>query len=254
MDRRPHGSGPLAGLSIVVTRPADSDSRLSRLLQDVGASTIEVPLVELVEVADDAEVAAEVGALGERDWVVATSAAAARRVAVAVRGRRVHLAAVGSATARVLPWADLVAERQSAEGLLGVMPACDPPGSARALVVQSMDGAPTLVEGLAALGWRTQRLDSHRTRPVVPTAAEQLAVLRADIVVFTSGTQARAWVDVFGTSTPAVVVSIGPQTTKVAEEAGIAVQVTAVDHSFPGVVDAVRQFVTRGLGNLGPSI
>ncbi|MEN9507393.1 MAG: hypothetical protein RI958_3319 [Actinomycetota bacterium] len=246
--------GSLAGRTVVVTRPVDGAAELAGLFHRAGARTIVMPLVELVDVVSDGEIAAAVDRLGDGDWVVATSARAGGRVAADVARRPVRVAAVGTATAAVLPRADLVPVRQSAEGLLEVFPACHPAASHTVLVAQSMDGASTLVDGVRSLGWRVERLDTHRTRPVVPTAAQQLAVLRADAVVFTSGTQALAWCEVFGTATPAVVASIGPRTTTVAESAGITVQVTASDHSLAGLVAAVERFLTGAGSGMAPDI
>ena len=238
--------GGLAGVTVVVTRPLEGAGVLASLFERAGANTIVMPLIQLADVATEAEISAAIDQLGETDWVVATSVHAADRVAEAIAGRPVRVAAVGATTASVLPRVDLVPARQSAEGLLEVFPACDPPGSATVLVAQSADGATTLVDGLAARGWRVRHLHTHRPRAVVPSVAEQLEVLRADVVVFTSGSQVLAWREVFGDSTPPVVASIGPQTTRMAENAGMKVQVTASDHSLPGVVRAVERFLTAG--------
>jgi uroporphyrinogen-III synthase len=110
------------------------------------------------------------------------------------------------------------------------------------VVVQAADGASTLVEGLTALGWAVRRVDTHRSVPVVPTARQQLAVLKADAVVFTSGSQAEAWVTIFGDAAPPVVVTIGPQTTQKVEQCGLKVAATAADHSLPGVLRALQDF------------
>jgi uroporphyrinogen-III synthase len=228
--------GPLVGRTVVVTRPVEQAPALVALLEAEGASTVVMPLIELVDVADAAAVADAVAALGADDWVVVASAHAASRVRDALASSPARVAAVGRTTAAALPRTDLVADQQSAEGLVTVFP----PGSGTALVVQAADGAPTLVDGLGALGWHTVRLDTHRSRPVAPTARQQLEVLRADAVVFTSGTQAESWVNVFGTSTPPVVVTIGPQTTGKVLHTGLKVTATAADHSLPGVVRALR--------------
>ena len=58
-------------------------------------------------------------------------------------------------------------------------------------------------------------------------------------MLFASGSAARAWVDVFGTTTPPVVVAIGPQTAAHARAAGIDVTVVAGDHSVVGLGDAL---------------
>ena len=103
--------------------------------------------------------------------------------------------------------------------------------------------SPRWSTGLTTLGWNVTRIDTHFSRAVVPTAQQQLSVLQADVVVFTSGSQAAAWVEVFGTTTPAVVATIGPQTARNAESCGLKVDVVAADHSLPGVVRAVQGFV-----------
>jgi uroporphyrinogen-III synthase len=63
------------------------------------------------------------------------------------------------------------------------------------------------------------------------------------VVIFTSGSQARAWLEVFGTATPAVVATMGRQTARNAEACGLKVDVIAADHTLPAVVRAVQRFV-----------
>jgi len=222
---------------VVITRPVEQAAVLADMLAARGAVPVVMPLIELVDVAVFDEIASALAPLGSDDWVVVASAHAASRVLVALVGCAAQVAAVGSTTAKVLAHTDLVAERQSADGLVAVFPT----GTGHAVVVQAVDGAPTLVDGLSARGWTVQRLDTHRSQPVVPNAREQLAVLRADAVVFTSGTQAESWVQVFGVSTPPVVVTIGPQTTRNTEAAGLKVTATATDHSLPGVIEALEE-------------
>ena len=148
------------------------------------------------------------------------------------------MAAVGTATAARLPRVDLVPQMQRAEGLLAELPA-PPDAAARAVVVQSADAAPTLVDGLASRGWVVARVDSHRTVPVAPTSGDLLRALRADALLITAGSQARAWAAAFGTTTPAVVVALGPQTAQDAADAGLKVDLIAADHSVAGSIEAL---------------
>lgn len=238
-------AGPLAGRTVVVCRPVEGAPALAELLEQAGARTVVVPLIEIVDVASPSSVAAAVGGLVSGDWVVVASAHAAARVASHVPSavaRGVHVAAVGATTAAALAHVDLVAPRQSAEGLVAIFPrASGAPASAagRVLVAQAEGGAPTLVEGLTALGWRVDRLDTHVSRPLRLGAREQLAVLQADVVAFTSGSQAAAWVATLGTATPPLVVAIGPQTARDAQQAGLKVDEIAADHSLSGLLDAI---------------
>ena len=244
------GPGPLAGRTVVVTRPVEGASELAAMLEAAGAETVVMPLIEIVDVATVDEVVAAIDRLAHGDWVVVASAHAARRVAdplnrllAELGGTGLRVAAVGATTAAALPRADLVAERQSADGLLEVFPAAPAPGpdgrASRALVAQARDGARTLTAGLTALGWSVERLDTHVSRPVRPSAGLQLAVLRADAVAFTSGSQARAWAAAMGDAAPPVVVAIGPQTARDVEDSGLKVSSVATDHSLSGVVAAI---------------
>lgn len=232
----------LAGVTVVITRPLEQAAALVELFEARGARTIVMPLIEVVDQADPAEVEAALAPLGADDWVVVASMHAARRVAVALERSPARVAAVGATTAATLSRVDLVPQVQSAEGLVAVFPSPSTQGG-RVVVAQAGGGEPTLTAGLTTLGWNVTRLSTHFSRAVVPTAQQQLAVLQADVVVFTSGSQAAAWVEVFGTTTPAVVATIGPQTARNAESCGLKVDLVAADHSLPGVVRAVQGFV-----------
>ncbi|MBI5090658.1 MAG: uroporphyrinogen-III synthase [Actinobacteria bacterium] len=234
------GAG-LDGLTVVVTRPADQAAALVRLLEERGAVPVVMPLIEVVDVASPAEIESAVAALTGSDWLVVTSLQAARRVAEAARRSACRIAAVGRTTAAQLPRVDLVPTDQSAAGLLGVFPPA--PAGGRALVAQAAAGAPMLVDGLGRLGWRAVRIDTHISRSAVPDARQQLAALSADAVIFTSGSQARAWVEVFGSTAPALVATLGRETERNAEACGLKVDVVATDHSLSGVVRALQGIV-----------
>jgi uroporphyrinogen-III synthase len=113
------------------------------------------------------------------------------------------------------------------------------------LLVQAVDAEPTAAEGLRALGWRVHAIAPYRTVPALPTAAQQLAAFSADAVLFASGSAARAWVQVFGTTVPPIVVAMGPSTAAAAEAAGLKVSLVAADHSLSGMVDALQRHLEQ---------
>ena len=230
---------PLAGVTVVVARPIDQAAAMVALLEARGATAVVVPLVEIVDAADPAALDAALAEVDTFDWVVVTSPNAAIRVARAIAAApSVRVGAIGRATAELLPRVDLVPEAQSADGFVDAFAT----GSGRVLVLQATAGAPTLVAGLSAKGWDVQRVHTHDTRAVRPSARQQLAILRADVVLLTSGSQARAWVEAFGDAAPPIVGAIGPQTARDAGSAGLKVSFVAADHSLVGLVDALQDF------------
>jgi uroporphyrinogen-III synthase len=129
----------------------------------------------------------------------------------------------------------LVPAQQSAAGLLAEFPH----GTGSVLLVQAVDAEPTMADGLAAGGWEVTVVAPYRTVPALPSAGLQLAALSADAVLFASGSAVAAWVQVFGTSTPPIVVAIGPRTAASARGLDLKISVVATDHSLQGLVDAL---------------
>jgi uroporphyrinogen-III synthase len=229
----------LAGRTVVVTRPTDQAVETAELLTERGA----VPLVvSLIEIIDEPAGMAQLEALDLAvvDWIVVTSPNGAKRAAALFQhgSSAPKIAAVGAATRAVLPRCDLVATTQSARGLLDVFPS----GPGRVVVVQAAAADPALVEGLGERAWDAIAISPYRTRSIVPTDDERHAALAADAVLFASGSAARAWVEVFGSRTPPVVVAIGEQTSRAAEAAGLKVSVVSADHSVEGMVSALSRY------------
>jgi uroporphyrinogen-III synthase len=230
----------LAGRTVVITRGADQAEDTSQLVTDFGGTPIVVPLIEIV---DDPAGMAELASLNLAgvDWIIVTSPNGARRVSplVAAESPTPRIAAIGSATAEILPRCDLVAETQSATGLLQAFPR----GTGRVVVIQAIDAERTLVDGLVELGWHAHSIKPFRAQPVQVSAEQRRAALAADAVLFASGSAARAWVEVIGRTTPPVVVAIGPQTAAVAERAGLKVTATSADHSMYGMLVCLEMYL-----------
>ena len=235
------GAGALDGRRVVVTRAVEQADELVALLADAGATPVVVPLITIDTDRAEARRLAELP-VGDFDWLVVTSPNGAQHY-LAAHGTAApsHVAAVGAATQAVLaaggvPVA-LVPSQQRAAGVLAEFPR----GPGRVLVVQAEAAAPELAEGLAAAGWEVTTVAPYRSVSARPTAGQQLAALSADAVLFASGSAARAWVQVFGLTTPPLVVAIGPSTAAAAEVAGLKVALIAADHSLPGMVAALER-------------
>jgi uroporphyrinogen-III synthase len=232
----------LTGRTIVITRAADQAEATTELVTSFGAIPIVVPLIKIV---DEPTGMVQLAALelDNVDWVVVTSPNGAQRLALRLdpEADRPLLAAVGSTTAEALPHCDLAADAQSALGLLDVFPQ----GPGRVVVVQAVDAAPTLVDGLRERDWNVVAISPYRAVPMTPSTEQQLAALAADAVLFASGSAARAWVKAFGLHTPPVVVAIGEQTATAAEHAGLKISVVSADHSVYGMLVTLSRYFSQ---------
>jgi uroporphyrinogen-III synthase len=154
------------------------------------------------------------------DWVVVTSVTGARELRRRMRAAPQRLAAIGAATAEELGGADLVPRVSSQEGLLAELPR--PAG--RVLFAGAEGARRLLVDELGA-----DFLPLYRTLELRPELPD------ADVAVLQSASAARA-LAATGTSVPAI--SIGPQTTRAAEAAGIRILAEARTHDVEGLVQA----------------
>ena len=154
------------------------------------------------------------------DWVVVTSVTGARELRQRMLGRPARVAAIGAATAEAMGGADLVPRVSSQEGLLAELPR--PAG--RVLFAGAEGARRLLVDALGADFVALYR--THELRPALP---------EADLAVLQSASAARA-LGAIGATIPAV--SIGPQTTRAAEAAGVRIVAEARSHDVEGLVEA----------------
>jgi len=249
--------GPLAGVSVAVTRAPSQAATLAEALGAAGAEVRELPVVTIAAPPDGGATMADAAdrvRQGAYDWVVCTSANAVDRLVERLRdGRdlgRARIAVVGTATAAALERhrlvADLVASPSTAEGLADAMPARDPGAASvgatgRVLYPRAVAARPVLAAGLRAKGWDVDEVDAYQTVPVPAGAvpAGELDAVLGGVVTFTSPSTVRAFVGLTGGRAPAVVACIGPVTAAAARDAGLRVEVVADEHSVTGLVDAL---------------
>jgi uroporphyrinogen-III synthase len=201
---------------VLVTRPRGQERELIERLRRRGYDVVYVPLIEIEPTGDDPI------DVGGYDWVIVTSPNGARELRRRAVGRLPRVAAIGPATAAALGGADLVASPSTQEGLLAVMPR--PAG--RVLFAGAEDARPLLADTLAA-----DVVVLYRTRPLRPAEP-----LRADLVVLASASAATA-LGALRAGLPAA--SIGPETTRAAQAAGIDVVAEATTYDLTGLVAAV---------------
>ena len=250
------GSGPLAGLTVAVTRPATKEGRLAADLAGLGADVIEAPLLRLVPPRDPKPLLGVATRLDEFDWVVLTSSAGVRALsqAVARAGGSApdRLAVVGKRTAAVasaVGWRpDLVPARFDAEGLLKAFDDASVPLNGVRVLLALAEGAREIVrEGLRARGATVEQVAAYGSVATAPGDLTELAAglrdRRIDLLTFTSSSAARNLLAALGPSVLAVpTAAVGSVTAGTARELGYMVVVVAEEHTMDGLVRAVSSW------------
>ena len=203
-------------MKVVVTRPHGQEEELVRGLVALRHEVVQCPLLEVEPLADE-----PVDVSGY-DWVIVTSVNGARELRRRLAGTPARVAAIGRATADAFGGADLVPAVSTQEGLLAELPR--PAG--RVLFAGAEGARKLLVDELGA-----DFVPLYRTRELTPEAPPQ-----GDLVVLASASAARAF-GRLGVDIPAV--TIGPQTTAAARQAGVEVVREAATHDLAGLLAAI---------------
>jgi uroporphyrinogen III methyltransferase/synthase len=240
---------PLAGMTVVNPRAREQASQLTTLLEAQGATVVEMATLSIEDPDDGgAALRAAAASTADHDWVVLTSANAARRFLDAVGDARrlgsVQLAAIGPGTAAVLAerflQPDLVPSGYVAEAMVEAFPdpPADRPGSV--LLPRAAVARDVIPDGLRAKGWTVEVVDAYRTVTAPPDEATLAKVAGADAVTFTASSTVTRFLELAGRDrVPGCVVAIGPITAATARDADLDVTVEAQEHSLEGMVAAL---------------
>ena len=260
-------SRPLEYMRIVVTRAEGRADGLVERLRALGAEPLRYATIAYGPPADTTSLAAAIARLadGGYDWLVLTSATAVEAVAeqltiadcrlqIADCPSNLQSAAVGSATAA------------ACRELLGLLPAVVPARfvakelaaalgdlrGQRVLLPNADIAPPTLEEALRAAGATVERVLAYRTLPASGDGLDMAAMLAAgqvEVLTFTSGSTARAFVERVGAASlphanRCIIACIGPSTAEVARAAGLVPTVVAAVSTEAGLVDALVDYCT----------
>ncbi len=255
---------PLFGKRIVVTRSRDQAGSLSELLREQGADPVEVPVLEIVPPESYEEMDAAIARLSGYDWVVFTSVNGVKSLLDRVEALGLdvrafggaRLAAIGPATAQELRGyhlkvdlvpAEFVAEAAAAalvsSGVAGrkiLLPRAD---LAREALAIELERAGALVDNVVAYRTVPARSDLSRLRDWMSTG-------QMDAVTFASSSTVRYFVAGLGEDAVSLlagtaVACIGPITASTARELGIRVDLVASEHTIPGLVSAMVEYLAQ---------
>lgn len=261
----PDPSGELAGLHVVVTRPAGQQENLCRLIEEAGAVSIHFPVLEIQEAADQAGLVEQIKRLPEFDLAVFISPNAVNRAMNLINAHgglpdSIQTAAVGRGSGRELARylgrdPDIVPRsRFNSEALLE-LPRMQAMAGKRVIIFRGDGGRELLADSLRARGAEVEYAEVYqRGKPDVDTVPLMHAWARGevDIIVVTSGEGLRNLFDMVGQlgrqwlrKTPILV--INERLVELARELGAETDpVIAEEASDEGIVAAIRAWHRGG--------
>jgi uroporphyrinogen-III synthase len=176
-------TGPLAGVTIVVTRPRAQAARFAALVSKAGATPLLLPALEIEPVELDPASRARL-APDAFDWTIYTSANSVESsLRQLPRPTRTRIAAVGRGTARALAERGLAvhavpARTADSEGLLALDDFAAVAGR-RILILKGEGGRTLLREEIERRGAEVVTGDLYRRVPAAPDDAALAALGRA---------------------------------------------------------------------------
>jgi uroporphyrinogen III methyltransferase/synthase len=259
-------SRPLFSKRVLVTRAREQASATAALLRDLGADAVLMPTIEIHAPSDPGPMIDALGALERYKWVVFTSANGVERTWAELRrqGRdarafgRAKVAAIGPGTAAALERcglaADLVAKDHKGEGLATDLTAAIGTDAPRVLVARAEVARDVVPDALRQAGCTVDVVAVYKTRSPPRPLLEGLSALleggEIDIVTFTSSSTVEHLCDALDARAPELlaktcVASIGPITSETAKKRGLRVDVTAEDHTVPGLVRDIERWFSK---------
>jgi uroporphyrinogen III methyltransferase/synthase len=253
---------PLAGRTIVVTRPAEQARRFIDLLEAAGARVLAAPTIAIEPPPSWEPLDRALDAAASFGWVIFTSVNGVAMVDRRLRARglgwtvlrRCRVAAIGPATAEALREHEVhvaaVPAEYRAEGLVerlrGEIRAGD-----RVLLPRAARTRDVLVTELARMGADVVEVPAYVTRRVDADARrlrDALASGAVDAVTFTSSSTARNFAELFSEEqrrawfAGVTVASIGPITAATAAEYGLQTGVMPREYTIPALARAIREY------------
>jgi len=246
----------LFGKRVLITRSRSQASRLRTLLEQAGASAIELPTIQIGPLEDFSELDATLARLQYFRWVIFASANAVESVfqRLEAQGKDARalagttIGAIGPATAQALArrgiTADFVPSRPVSEAVLRELSGRD--WQDVPVLLPSADiGRDELEKGLTEMGANVNRLAAYRNVPVegVGELARNAFLDGVDVVTFTSSSTVRNLVEMLNGDRQALdssfIACIGPVTSATARELGLRVDLEASEHTVEGLVEAL---------------
>jgi len=248
----------LGGKRLLVTRGGDQADELAALIRERGGIPVVFPTIRLVAASDPAPIDAAIRGLASFDWLLFTSANAARFFwdRAEALGRRglpegVRAAGVGPGTARELARrgipVHLTAARHTAEGLVEALVREGVAGR-RFLFPRALEGREAVQEAIGRHGGTVTAVTAYQNG--LPEkderVAAEIAAAPPDVCTFASPSAFRNFFVLLGEETAASVLSrsriavIGEVTARAVAERNLAVDIMPEKYTLLGMLEAIE--------------
>ncbi len=251
---------PLFGKRVLVTRSRTQASRMCELLEDSGATPVELPSIAIAPPEDFAPLDDALSRLSSFSWIIFASVNSVDSVfeRLDAQGKdarafgSARVGAIGPATSSALERRgirpDFTPSRSISSAALDELSAYNWNGVSVLLPAADI-GRDELAEGLSCLGADLQRVTAYRT--ITPPDAAQRArdafADGIDIVTFTSSSTVRNLLSLLDEDggpgkdalSSSLIACIGPVTAGTARELGLRVDIEAEEHTVEGLADAL---------------
>jgi len=255
---------PLFGKTIVVTRPVERASELSRRLTELGANVIEQPTIQLVAPQDHSALDAQLRDLAQSnpDWIIFTSPAGVaftmrRLFKIGLDARALgsaKIGVIGEATASVVRSllalrVDACPQEFVAEALADELIRRGEVSGKQFVLLRADIARPLLVQRLREAGAKEIRdVAIYENKPVLEPSAELMAALQnkqIDWIAFTSSSTASNLIAMLGPNAVGLLngirlASIGPVTSQTLRAAAFE-PIEASRHDIGGLIEAILE-------------
>jgi len=256
---------PLSGRCIAITRPRESAAEWRHKLEALGASVLELPLIQVQKEVNPAILAEVLAGFGSYEWVIFTSANGVRYffeeffpVHEDIRALGLtRIAVVGEATAAAVRdlrlRVDLQPKKASGEELAKELIARESMDSAKVLVVTGNLNREILVQKLEENRAIVDCLPVYKTEETdlaKDPGADSFRVRGADAILFASPSAVQSFLDqavaleLGPKARRPLAGSIGPSTTATMKQLGLPVDFEAAEATLESLVAALAKKLT----------
>jgi len=250
----------LFGKRILVTRTEHQADELSRLLLELGAMPIEMPVIKISPPDTWKKLDQAILNLQSYHWIIFTSVNAVemffkRLYTLNLDARHfagIRIGAIGPATAKTLEEKGLhpnyLPKTFTSQGFMAGLSKRDIAGC-RVLLPRADIAGNELAEGLIKLGAEVHQITTYKTTTATRGTSQGKEMLlrgEIDVVTFTSASTVNSLLAILGqrweVMKRAKLACIGPNTAAVLTEKGLKADIVAKEHTIPGLVAAIEYY------------